>query len=155
MQQSWHILHSTLGDMPRSEIGFQLLLLQSFFRSKHSVGRQSTRSNCGSTLSAVVMLYSAGANTLTGDMMFYQFAEILCRPSRYSILQKKALCRASRCFLQLRKYYVGRRNVLSNCGNTLSAVRVPYPVEASILSAVIMLSPTAEILCRASRCSIL
>ena len=95
-----------------------------------------------------------------------QNAETLWRPSRCSILQKQALYRASRCFLQLRKYsvarqdalfcrskyYDGRQDAFSNCGNTLSAVRVPYPVEASILSAVRVLPQKEEASCRPSGC---
>lgn len=128
--------------------------------------------------------------------------KVLCRSSEYSILQKQAFCRPSRCFLQSRKYSVARqstqssrskhsvarhdalssrgitnpgqewsfsdrskhsdarhdalfcrskysvvrRDAFSNCGNTLSVVKVLYSAEASTLSVDIMLNPTAVVL---------
>ena len=86
----------------------------------------------------------------------------------FYLLCNIAFFRPSECYIQLRKYSVGRRdalscrskyfdghhNAFSKCGNTLSAVTMLYSVEASILSRVVMLSPIAEVLCRASECSI-
>ena len=48
-----------------------------FCRSKYSVGRQDAFSNCGSTLTAVTMLYPAGASTLSAVVMLSPIAEIL------------------------------------------------------------------------------
>ena len=56
------------------------------------------------------------------------------------LLRLIALCRASECFIKLRKHSVARHNALSNRGSTLSAVRVLYQI--------------AEALCRPSECSI-
>ena len=86
----------------------------------------------------------------------------------FYLLCNIAFFRPSECYIQLRKYYVGRRdalscrskyfdghhNAFSKCWNTLSAITMLYSVEASILSRVVMLSPIAEVLCRASECSI-
>ena len=90
----------TLGNMPRLEIGFRICWANNnswqfavirvsspiFVRIKHSVGRQSAISNCGSILSAVVMLYSVEASILTRVVMLSLIAEVLCRPSRCFIL---------------------------------------------------------------------
>ena len=73
----------TLGNMPRLEIGFRICRVNInswqfavirvsspiFIRIKHSDARQSAISNCGSILSAVVMLYPVGASTLTAIIM--------------------------------------------------------------------------------------
>jgi len=122
--------------------------------------------------------------------------KVLCRSSEYSILQKQAFCRPSRCFLQSRKYSVarqstqscrskhsvGRHDALSNRGITnlgqewsfsdrrkysvarqsTQSSRSKQPVGpqdtfsncGSTLTAVTMLPPSAQILCRASEYSI-
>ncbi len=116
------------GNIPRLEIGFRICRANNntwqfavirvfspiFVRIRHSVGRQSTQSNCGSTMTAVMMLYAGGASTLTRDIVLYPTAETLCRPSRCSIQPKynqswprmvilrtkQALCRASECSIR-------------------------------------------------------
>ena len=67
--------------------------------------------------------------------------------SKYSVARQSALSGSS-------EYFVGRHNAFSNCGNTLSAVRVLYSEEASILSADKMLTQIAEALCRPTECLI-
>ena len=136
------------------------------FRSKHSVARQSVISDVASIVSVVRVLYP--------------IAEVLCRPTECFILQEQVLCRPSGCFIQSRKqsvarqstlfcrskHYVARHNTLSdrskhsvgrqstpsNCGNTLTADRVQFPVEASITTAVRVLYPIAEASCRPTEC---
>ena len=69
-------------------------------RSKHSDARQSILSNRGSTLSAVTMLYTAGASTVSRVRVLYPNAETLCRPSEY--------------FRNSLKHRVGRQSAVCN-----------------------------------------
>ena len=50
------------------------------------------------------------ASILSAVIMLYLFAQALCRPSEYSMLEKETLCRPSRCFFHTRKHSVGRHN---------------------------------------------
>ena len=114
-------------------------------RSKYSVGRQSTLSNRGNTLSAVTMLYDVEASTLSpvrvlnpaevSTLMrvrvFSPIAETLCRPSRCSMLQEQVLCRATEYSIHLRKHSVGRQSTSANRASIVSAVRVLYAINAN------------------------
>ena len=91
---------------------------------KHSVGRGSTSSDCGSILPAVRVLHP--------------IAEAFCRPWEYSIRLKHASCRPFEYFRSCSRYSVGRESSFSFRG--------------SILSAVTMLSQKEEVLCRPWEC---
>ena len=125
---------------------------------KYYNGRQSTSYNCGNTPTADRVHDAAGRCTLTGDRVLATIAETLRRPTEYPILQDRVLSRATECLLRLRKYsddrqstrcygmkyyngrqstrcdrikyFDGRQSTCHNCGNTLTADRVLYPVAA-------------------------
>lgn len=83
-------------------------------RSKYSVGRRDTSYKCGSTLSRVRVLYSAGASIMSRVIMLYPIeastlspvrvlhpiAEALCRPTECNFPQKQASRRPSECYIQ-------------------------------------------------------
>ena len=89
-------------------------------RSKHRVARQDALSN----------------RSITNLGQEWPFSDW----NKYSIARQSA--RFSRS-----KHSVGRRDAFSNCGKTLTAVRVLNPPASSILSAVTMLPPFAQVLC--------
>ena len=109
------------------------------------------------------------ASILSAVIMLYLFAQALCRPSEYSLLEKETLYRPSRCSIRSRKYSVarqstlcwrrkhsvGRHDAFSVCESTLSAGRVLYAGEGNTLSAVTMLYQFANVLCRSSEYSML
>ena len=100
---------------------------------KYSVGRQSTQSRRSKhSVARHDALFSRGITNPGQEWSFFN-------RSKHSDARHDALfCRS--------KYSVGRRDAFSNCGNTLSVVKVLYSAEASTLSVVVMLSPIAEIL---------
>ncbi len=108
--------------------------------------------------------------------------KVLCRASEYSILSHQAFFRPSGCFLQSRKYSVARHDALLPRSMTIlgqdwsfsdrrkysvsrqstQSCRNEHPIGrhdassscGSTLTAVTMLPPSAQILCRASEYSI-
>ena len=71
------------------------------------------------------------------------------------IFSEQAFCRASECFIQLRKHYVARHDALSIRESTLSRVTMLYLIGESILSRFVMLYQIVQALCRESEYSIL
>ena len=145
MQQSWHILHGTLGDMPRSEIGFCIFGLE--FITIRKAGVQSRIFNLLRTialcrpLECLIQLrkYSVGRHDAQSNRSLTNLGQewLFSERRKHSVARHSALFSSS-------EYSVSRHNANSNCGNTLSAVTMLYPLGASILSAVIMLYPIAE-----------
>ena len=115
------------------------------------------------TKKATIMIV---ASILSAVIMLYLFAQALCRPSEYSLLEEETICRPSRCFTSLRKYSVGRQSTrcwrrkqsvgrhdaFSVRESTLSAVRVLFAGEGNTLPAVTLLYPNAQAFRRPSQC---
>ena len=131
----------------------------SFFLRKNATGRTTSGQD----------LYLFGASILSPVRVLFPMWQASCRPSEYSIQLRKYSVGRHNVLSCRSKYSVGRRDASSNCGSTLSRVRVLYSVGASIMSRVMMLypieantlsadrvlHPIAETLCRPTECNLL
>ena len=97
-----------------------------FFCSKYYLARQSAISCRGKYFDGRYDALSIRGSTLSAVMMLYPFAEVLCRPSEYSIQSRKYSVGRQDALSCRSRYSVGRHNAYSNCENTLSAVRMLY-----------------------------
>ena len=117
-------------------------------RGKHSHGRQSTCYVCGNTPTADKVHNTAGWSTLTADRVLAKFAEILRRPTKYTMLQDRIPSRPTEYLLQLRKYYNGRQSTSAICTSIVTADRVPDATEWNTLTADKVLATLEETLSR-------
>ena len=100
---------------------------------KYSVARQSTQSR--RSKHSVARHDALSSRGITNPGQEWSFFD----RSKHTDAHHDALfCRS--------KYSVVRRDAFSNCGNTLSVVKVLYSAEASTLSVDIMLNPTSVVL---------
>ena len=120
---------------------------------KYSDGRQSTQSNRvkhshgrHNALSRRSKYSDGRHDTLSNRRMTNPGQEWSCTErSKHSVGRHDAPSHSS-------KYSDGRQSTPSNCGNTLTAVTILYPTEASTLSADRVPSQIAEASCRPTEC---
>ena len=108
--------------------------------SKHSVGRQSVISGCGSIMTADRVLFPVGESILSRDRVLYPPEQASWRPTEYYICRSKH-CDGRQSVISYRskhrdgrqsaisgrsKHRDGRQSVISVCGSILTADRVLY-----------------------------
>ena len=94
---------------------------------KYSVGRESISAVVFGTLTAVRVLRPVVSGTLSAVVVFHPVASHTLSAVTILARNEEAFCRPSECFLDLRKYSVGRESTPSrSIGNSVGRESIPF-----------------------------